>query len=37
MSSLEIRSFEKSDHAEWRRLWTAYLEFYEFDSSGRGL
>jgi GNAT superfamily N-acetyltransferase len=29
MSSLEIRSFEKSDHAEWRRLWTAYLEFYE--------
>jgi GNAT superfamily N-acetyltransferase len=29
MSDPVVRPFEKSDHAEWRRLWTAYLEFYE--------
>ena len=29
MTQLTIRPLEKSDHAEWRRLWTAYLEFYE--------
>ena len=27
--TLEIRPLEKGDEAEWRRLWTAYLEFYE--------
>ena len=27
--SLEIRSLQQSDYADWRRLWTAYLEFYE--------
>ena len=27
--ALEIRPLEKGDEAEWRRLWTAYLEFYE--------
>jgi GNAT superfamily N-acetyltransferase len=26
---LEIRPLKETDHAEWRRLWTAYLEFYE--------
>jgi len=26
---LKIRPLEQSDHADWRRLWTAYLEFYE--------
>jgi GNAT superfamily N-acetyltransferase len=25
----EIRPLERGDEAEWRRLWTAYLEFYE--------
>lgn len=29
MSGLEIRPLELSDEAEWRRLWTAYLAFYE--------
>lgn len=24
-----IRPLERDDEAEWRRLWTAYLEFYE--------
>ena len=24
-----IRPLEAGDHAEWRRLWTLYLEFYE--------
>ena len=24
-----VRPLQQSDHAEWRRLWTAYLEFYE--------
>ena len=23
-----VRPLEQADHAEWRRLWTAYLEFY---------
>lgn len=27
--SVEIRPIAKGDHAEWRRLWTAYLEFYK--------
>ncbi|MEX2518671.1 MAG: GNAT family N-acetyltransferase [Paracoccaceae bacterium] len=26
---LVIRKLQSSDHAEWRRLWTRYLEFYE--------
>lgn len=26
---LTVRPLERSDHAEWRRLWTAYLDFYE--------
>lgn len=25
---LTIRKLQAADHAEWRRLWTAYLEFY---------
>lgn len=29
MRDLIVRPLEQSDHAEWRRLWTAYLEFYE--------
>ncbi|SOC37899.1 ribosomal protein S18 acetylase RimI-like enzyme [Rhizobium subbaraonis] len=29
MSDLEVRPLELSDEAEWRRLWTAYLAFYE--------
>lgn len=24
-----VRPLQSSDHGEWRRLWTAYLEFYE--------
>ncbi|UGX86109.1 GNAT family N-acetyltransferase [Phyllobacterium meliloti] len=27
--SLTIRPIEKADEPEWRRLWTAYLTFYE--------
>ncbi len=27
--SLTIRPLAPSDQADWRRLWTAYLEFYE--------
>ncbi|MBA86293.1 GNAT family N-acetyltransferase [Thalassobius sp. S69A] len=27
--ALGIRPLQASDRAEWRRLWTAYLEFYE--------
>lgn len=27
--SLTIRALEASDHEAWRRLWTAYLEFYQ--------
>lgn len=26
---LTIRPVESKDHAEWRRLWTLYLEYYE--------
>lgn len=29
MSSIVIRPLQQSDHADWRRLWTAYLTFYE--------
>ncbi|MGB3539242.1 MAG: GNAT family N-acetyltransferase [Mesorhizobium sp.] len=29
MTEITIRPLEKSDHADWRRLWTAYLDFYE--------
>ena len=29
MSTVTIRPLEQSDHADWRRLWTAYLTFYE--------
>ena len=28
-SDVTIRRIEAADEAEWRRLWTAYLEFYE--------
>lgn len=24
-----VRPLQQSDHSEWRRLWTAYLDFYE--------
>ena len=27
--NIEIRPFRQGDHAEWRKLWTAYLDFYE--------
>lgn len=27
--SITIRPLQKSDHADWLRLWTAYLEFYK--------
>ena len=29
MSTLTIRPLEVGDEAEWRRLWTGYLEYYE--------
>lgn len=29
MNAITIRSYEQSDHADWHRLWTAYLDFYE--------
>ena len=29
MSSLEIRPLRAEDEIEWRRLWTAYLAFYQ--------
>ena len=29
MSRLLVRPLEAADHSEWRRLWTAYLAFYE--------
>jgi GNAT superfamily N-acetyltransferase len=29
MTAITIRPLERSDHAEWRRLWTDYLTFYE--------
>jgi len=28
MSTVAVRALEQSDHADWRRLWTAYLDFY---------
>lgn len=28
-SSIEIRPLEQADEAQWRALWTKYLEFYE--------
>jgi GNAT superfamily N-acetyltransferase len=27
--ALAVRPLEQPDHADWQRLWTAYLEFYE--------
>jgi GNAT superfamily N-acetyltransferase len=29
MPEISVRPIEQSDHDEWRRLWTAYLTFYE--------
>ncbi|MEM8919844.1 MAG: GNAT family N-acetyltransferase, partial [Pseudomonadota bacterium] len=29
MSNLIIRGVEQTEEAEWRRLWTGYLEFYD--------
>ena len=29
MSDVTIRPFQQTDHDDWRRLWTAYLEFYK--------
>jgi GNAT superfamily N-acetyltransferase len=29
MPSIAVRPLEQADHAEWRRLWTAYLIFYK--------
>ncbi len=29
MTAITIRPLEQSDHADWRRLWTDYLTFYE--------
>lgn len=29
MSALTVRPLQETDHEDWRRLWTAYLEFYE--------
>jgi GNAT superfamily N-acetyltransferase len=29
MSPIQIRRLAKTDHVDWRRLWTAYLAFYE--------
>ena len=29
MPDLTIRPIEPGDYDDWRRLWTAYLEFYE--------
>lgn len=29
MNDIAIRPLEKGDHAGWRRLWRAYLDFYE--------
>lgn len=29
MNKITIRPLDQSDQADWRRLWTAYLEFYE--------
>jgi GNAT superfamily N-acetyltransferase len=29
MTTLAIRPLQAGDHADWRRLWTLYLEYYE--------
>lgn len=29
MPDIIVRPLEKTDHADWRRLWSAYLDFYE--------
>ncbi|WP_157016462.1 GNAT family N-acetyltransferase [Mesorhizobium xinjiangense] len=29
MTDITIRPLEQADHAEWHRMWTAYLEFYK--------
>lgn len=29
MAEITIRPLEQADHADWRRLWIAYLTFYE--------
>ncbi|WP_378947546.1 GNAT family N-acetyltransferase [Mesorhizobium sp. ANAO-SY3R2] len=29
MTAITIRPLQLADHDDWRRLWTAYLEFYE--------
>ena len=29
MGDLTVRALRASDEAEWRRLWTLYLEYYE--------
>jgi len=29
MTDIQIRPLQQSDQADWRRLWTLYLEFYE--------
>lgn len=29
MPDIIVRPLEKTDHANWRRLWSAYLDFYE--------
>ncbi len=29
MAKIEIRPLQPTDNAEWRRLWTLYLEFYK--------
>lgn len=35
MNEITIRPIEASDHADWRRLWTDYLVFYETSVSER--
>ncbi|TIR42095.1 MAG: GNAT family N-acetyltransferase, partial [Mesorhizobium sp.] len=29
MTEITVRPLAQSDHADWQRLWTAYLTFYE--------
>ena len=31
--SISIRPLKRGDETEWRRLWTAYLEYYESEVS----
>jgi GNAT superfamily N-acetyltransferase len=33
MSELQIRPLQAGDEAEWRRLWTLYLQYYESEVS----